>query len=134
MIFYLYLKEEFPIWFNFFNEVFTEEIASKYAKYFVEHRMSFEQLRYIKMDYLEIMGINIGDCITILNHPKVKGIVLNPNSNINPKSYQISIKIINIYCIKTLLQSFFFLMLGFPIENLIRPDTLERCKIKKKNS
>ena len=73
MIFYLYLKEEFPIWFNFFNEVFTEEIASKYAKYFVEHRMSFEQLRYIKMDYLEIMGINIGDCITILNHPKVKG-------------------------------------------------------------
>ena len=112
MIFYLYLKEEFPIWFNFFNEVFTEEIASKYAKYFVEHRMSFEQLRYIKMDYLEIMGINIGDCITILNHPKVKGIVLNPNSNINPKSYQISIKIINIYCIKTLLQSFFFLMLG----------------------
>ena len=73
MIFYLYLKEEFPIWFNFFKEVFTEEIASKYAKYFVKHRMSFEKLRNLKMDYLEIMGINIGDCITILNHPKVKG-------------------------------------------------------------
>ena len=64
----LYLKEDpFSIGFNFFMNVCIEEKASKYSKYFVEHGMSFEKLSNIKMDYLEIMGINIGDCFTILN-------------------------------------------------------------------
>ena len=67
------------MWFNFLKEVLNEEKASRYAKYFLEHRMSFEQLRCLNLDYLDRMGVKLGDCITILNHPKVKGIKYNFN-------------------------------------------------------
>jgi hypothetical protein len=68
------------MWFNFFKEVLNDEKACMFlAKFFVEHRMSFEQLRCLNLDYLDRMGVKLGDCITILNHPKVKGIKYNFN-------------------------------------------------------